>query len=112
VRSCHNEETHSEEEFTSFEPEELPLMHLFRESNEEITDNIEGNNPQTVPTNMSYSENSEFKQTSAGNSSTPSEDVEEEPKLKPQYLLIWTLEHNKFERFSSLLEAPVDPKFK
>jgi len=50
---------------------------------------------------------------SADKQGVTSEDIEEEPKLAPQDLLIWALEHNKFERFSSLLEVPgVDPKFK
>ena len=39
--------------------------------------------------------------------------MEEEPKLEPQDLLLWALDHNKFERFSELLKIPeVDPKFK
>lgn len=62
---------------------------------------------------MSSSENSEFKQTSAYKQGVTSEDIEEEPELEPQDLLIWALEQNKFERFSSLLEVPeVDPRFK
>jgi hypothetical protein len=62
---------------------------------------------------MSYSENSEFKQTSADKQGVTSEDTEEGPELQQQDLLIWALEHNKFERFSSLLEVPgVDPRFK
>jgi len=89
------------------------LKHLFDESKEETTYNADHNNTITVPTNMSCSENSEFKKTSASILSAPTEDIEEEPKLKPQYLLLWALKQNKFERFSSLLEVPkVDPRFK
>ena len=113
ARFYHNQENHSEEDFTLFGSEELPLMYLFQESNEETTYDTEHNNTITVPANMSYSENSEIKQTTAGKQSATSEDVDEEPKLKPQDLLIWALNNNKFEKFSSLLEVPgVDPKFK
>jgi ankyrin repeat protein len=112
ARSHHNQETHSQEEFTSFGSEEVPLANLFLESNEETTYNADHNNT-TVPTNLRYSEKSEFKQPSKDKKSANSEDIEEEPDLEPQDLLIWALKHNRFERFSSLLELPgVDPKCK
>jgi len=110
--SHHNQETRSEEDVTSSGSEDWPLMHIFHESNE-ITDNADHNNTQTVPTIMSSSENSEFQQPSADKERATSEDIEEEPELEPQDLLLWALEHNKFERFSSLLKVSgVDPKFK
>ena len=62
---------------------------------------------------MSCSENSEYKRTPADTQSTTSEDIEQEPELEPQGLLLWTLEHNKFERFSELLkDSKVKPTFK
>jgi len=106
ARSHHNQENHSDKDFTMFGSIELSLMHLFQESNEETTYNAEHNDTIAVPTNMSYFENSEVKQTSTCKQSAPSEDVEEEPKLKPQDLLIWALKENKFDRFSSLLGVP------
>ena len=113
ARFHHKQETCPEEDFTSDGSEDCPLKHIFRESDEDITDKADHNNTQTVPTNMSTSENSEFKKTSAFKLSPTSEDIKEEPKLEPQHLLIWALNHNKFERFSSLLKDPkVDPKFK
>jgi hypothetical protein len=67
---------------------------------------------QTVPTNMSSSKIARLNNPTEKQSTT-SEGIEEEPELEPQDLLIWGLEHNKFERFSSLLKVPgVDPKFK
>jgi len=113
ARSHHNQENHSEEDFTSFGTEDSPFQLLFQESNEETNYNAEHNTKITVPTNLIYSENSKIKQTSADKKSAISEDVEQEPELEPQDLLIWALEHNKFERFSELLKVPgVDPKFK
>ena len=109
----HNQENDSEEDFNSSGSEESPLLHLFQELNEETTDNKEQNDTINVPINMRYSENSKITYTSGGKQSAISEDIEKEPKLEPQELLIWTLKHNKFERFSSLLKEPeVDPKFK
>ena len=113
ARSHRNKENHSEEDFTLFGSKDSPFKLLFQESNEETNYNAEHNTEITVPTNLSYSENSEIKQTSAVKQSATSEDVEQEPELEPQGLLIWALEHNKFERFSSVLKVPgVDPKFK
>jgi len=61
---------------------------------------------------MSYSENSEFKQTSADKQGVNSKDIEEEPE-NLQDRLLWALKYDKFETFSSLLKVPeVDPKFK
>ena len=88
-RSHQNQENDSEEDFTSIRSEELPLMHLFQEPNEQNTYNAE-HNTITVPTNMSYSENKEIKQTSAGKQSANSEDVEEEPELEPQDVTMGT----------------------
>jgi hypothetical protein len=44
ARFHHNQETRSEEDFTSSGSEDWPLMDIFHESNEEITDNAEHNN--------------------------------------------------------------------
>ena len=41
---------------------------------------------------MTYSEKSEFKQTSAGKQSATSENMEEEPMLESRDLLLWALE--------------------
>jgi hypothetical protein len=112
TRFHHNQENYSEEDFTSFRSEELTLTHLFQESNEETTYNAEHNNTITVPTNTSYSENSDIKQLSADKDSATSEDIEEEPE-QPQARLLWALICNKFETFSTLLEVKgVDPNFK
>ena len=93
--------------------EDSLLTSVFLESTEQTKNDEFDSSTQTVPTNTEPSENNEFKTTSADILSGPSEEIEEEPKLKPQDLLIWALKENKFDRFSSLLEVPgVDPTFK
>jgi ankyrin repeat protein len=86
---------------------------MFRLSTEDATNNAGDNNKQRVPTSTSSFENREVKKPPADKHSSTSDDTVEEPKLEPQDLLLWALENNKFEKFSSLLRAPeVNPKFK
>ena len=113
AHSLHNQETRSEEDFTSSASREPLLTPLFDESTEQVTYNADDNNSQTVPTDKMSSANCEFKQTSADIQSAPLEDIEEETELEPQGLLLWALRSNKFEMFSYLLTVPgVDPNFK
>ena len=113
ARSRHNKKNRSEEIFTLSGCEDSLLTPVFLESTEQTKNDEFDSSTQTVPTNTEPSENNEFKTTSADILSGPSEEIEEEPKLKPQDLLIWALKENKFDRFSSLLEVPgVDPTFK
>ena len=113
AHSLHNQETRSEEDFTLSASREPLLTPLFDEATEQVTYNADDNNSQTVPTDKMSSANSEFKQTSADIQSAPVEDIEEEPELEPQGLLLWALKHNRFEMFSYLLTVPgVDPNFK
>ena len=113
ARSHPNKRNRSKDIFTLSGCEKSLLTPIFLESTEQNTYKAFDNKTQTVPMNTGSSENREFKQTPADKQNAPTEDVEEEPKLEPQDLLLWALKPNKLERFSKLLELPeVSTKFK
>ena len=113
ARSHPNKRNRSKDIFTLSGCEKSLLTPIFLESTEQNTYKAFDNKTQTVPMNTGSSENREFKQTPADKQNAPTEDVEEEPKLEPQDLLLWALKPNKLERFSKLLELPeVGTKFK
>ena len=91
-RSHHNQETRSEEDFTFTRSKEFPLKRIFPQSTEQTIYNAEENNENMVSKKKGYSENSKFKQTSAGKQSATSENMEEEPMLESRDLLLWALE--------------------
>ena len=72
AHSLHSQQTHSEEDFTSLGSEDFPLTQIFPQSTEQTMYNAHHNNTPKVPTNISSSENCEFKQTSADIPSAPS----------------------------------------